>query len=88
MRVDDSQKESLETAGDAESPIDAEARQDQRQFREFAEQPEVGFFAEFWGFLRHNKKWWLVPLLLSLLFVAVVAALGNSPLAPFIYSLF
>lgn len=35
-----------------------------------------------------NKKWWLLPIVLvSLLLVALVVA-GNTPLAPFIYTLF
>ena len=34
------------------------------------EQTEVGFFREFWGFLRDNKKWSLLPILIVLVLFA------------------
>ncbi len=44
---------------------------------------------EFFLFVKHEKKWWLVPLLAVLLFVgALIVFAGSSPLAPFIYPLF
>ena len=44
---------------------------------------------EFFLFVKHEKKWWLVPLLAVLLLVgALIVFAGSSPLAPFIYPLF
>ena len=44
---------------------------------------------EFWDFLKHRKKFWLVPLVFVLMMLGVVLVLtANSALAPFIYSLF
>ena len=44
---------------------------------------------EFILFVKHEKKWWLVPLLTVLLLVgALIVFAGSSPLAPFIYPLF
>jgi hypothetical protein len=43
---------------------------------------------EFWDFLKENKKWWLVPLLLVILLIAGLAIFSGSPVAPFIYTLF
>lgn len=44
---------------------------------------------DFIGFIRHEKKWWLVPLMLVLAAVGAIAVFStSSPLAPFIYSLF
>jgi len=44
---------------------------------------------EFFLFIRHEKKWWLVPLICVLLLVgALVLFAGSSPLAPFLYPLF
>jgi hypothetical protein len=44
---------------------------------------------EFFLFVKHEKKWWLVPLLAVLLLVgALIVFAGFSPLAPFIYPLF
>lgn len=52
------------------------------------EQAEAGFFAEFWGFLRDNKKWWLVPILIVLLLFGLLILLSGTGVAPFIYTLF
>ncbi len=44
---------------------------------------------EFFLFIKHEKKWWLVPLVLVLLVVMVLLVfVQSSPLAPFIYPLF
>lgn len=48
----------------------------------------MGFWREFAEFLVHNKKWWLVPLLLVLALLTLVVFLSGSPLAPFIYPIF
>ncbi len=44
---------------------------------------------EFVLFVKHEKKWWLIPLIAVLLLVgALVLFAGSSPMAPFIYPLF
>lgn len=43
---------------------------------------------EFFGFLSHNKKWWLAPILLVLAALAALIFLGGTAAAPFIYTLF
>ncbi len=44
---------------------------------------------DFWAFLRQNKKWWLLPIVLLLLAVGVLLVFAStSVLAPFIYSIF
>ena len=44
---------------------------------------------EFWEFLRHRKKFWLLPLVVILLLLGVVIVMtANSALAPFIYTVF
>ena len=49
----------------------------------------LSFIREMWRFLRHRKKFWLLPLLLvmALLGVLIVMAQGSA-IAPFIYTLF
>ena len=56
--------------------------------RATADSAEPGFFAEFWAFLRHNKKWWLLPILGVLLILGLLLLLSSSAAAPFIYTLF
>lgn len=53
-----------------------------------ANRPPPGLVREFLAFVIENKKWWLIPILCSLLAVAVLILLAGSPLAPFIYPLF
>lgn len=43
---------------------------------------------EFVQFLRENKKWWLTPIILSVLLLGALVVLGGSAAAPFIYTLF
>lgn len=44
---------------------------------------------EFALFIKHEKKWWLIPLLAVLLIVGTLIVVGTqSPLAPFLYPLF
>jgi len=44
---------------------------------------------ELWGFLAHNKKWWLMPVVVVLLTIsAVLVFASGSALAPFIYTMF
>lgn len=56
-------------------------------FRSQANAPQAGLLAEFWQFLKHNKKWWLLPILLALLLLGVLVVLSGTALAPFIYPL-
>ena len=45
--------------------------------------------AEFWEFLKHRKRYWLLPILimLSLLGMIIIFTEGSA-VAPFIYALF
>ena len=53
---------------------------------EFKQNP--GFFRELVMFLRYNKKWYLIPIVVSILLLGVLIALGSTGAAPFIYTLF
>jgi hypothetical protein len=55
------------------------------EFTSAADAPEMGFFAEFWDFLVHNKAWWLTPIILVLVLVFVLVWFAGTPFAPFIY---
>jgi hypothetical protein len=43
---------------------------------------------EVWYLLRHNKKWWLGPIIAILLLFGVFMLLSGTAVAPFIYTLF
>ena len=48
----------------------------------------TGFLGEFWGFLKNNKKWWLLPIIITFLVLAALVFFSSTGLAPFIYTLF
>ena len=58
------------------------------EFQQAGRQKPPGVAREFLLFLRTNKKFWLIPLLAALLLLGLVALLGGTAAAPFIYSLF
>lgn len=62
---------------------------DANEFAREAAEERIGFFAEFWDFLKHNKKWWLIPILLMIVLIGLVALLASNPAAtPFLYPFF
>ena len=64
------------------------AEPEKKTFSEQAEGKRRGALAEFLAFVFQNKKWWLTPIILILVIVGLLAVLGGSGVAPFIYSLF
>ena len=64
------------------------ADEPQSSFEQEAERESVGLLAEYRDFLLHNKKWWLIPIIVALLLVGVLVILGSTAAAPFIYTLF
>jgi hypothetical protein len=61
----------------------------QNSFDEAAQkQAQSSFLGELWQFLRFNKKWWLIPIVVLLLIMGLMIALSGSAVAPFIYTLF
>ena len=58
------------------------------EFEQAAQQARGSFFSEFVHFLRHNKKWWLIPVVIVLLFIGVLVILSSTAAAPFVYTLF
>jgi hypothetical protein len=42
-----------------------------------------------WGFLRTRKKWWLTPIVVTMVLLGLLIVLSeSSAVAPFIYALF
>ncbi len=59
-----------------------------QSFEEAARGRRTSIVAEFWQFLAHNKKWWLLPIVLVFFLLGALMLLGGSAVAPFIYTLF
>lgn len=58
------------------------------KFGELVPKKRPSLLAEFWLFLKYNKKWWLWPIIIVLLLVGALILLGGTAIAPFIYPLF
>jgi Family of unknown function (DUF5989) len=51
--------------------------------------PSMSFLKELWEFMQVRKKYWLAPIVLSLLvFGGLIILAQGSAIAPFIYTLF
>ena len=61
---------------------------DSDEFEQLAGKRRQSLSAEFWYFLMHTKKWWLLPIIIVMVLIGVLVMAGASGLAPFIYPLF
>ena len=58
---------------------------------DFARQAQLGrapFLSDMLFFLRNNRKWWLLPIIVILLGFGLLMVLATTGAAPFIYTLF
>jgi hypothetical protein len=68
--------------------MDRETKPNDQSFERLAQDRSPGVVSEFWTFLRHNRKWWLTPIVVVLLLLGVLIVLSGTAAAPFIYTLF
>ena len=64
-------------------PVEPEPSGDECRRR--AESPRPGLIVEFWDFLKHNKQWWLLPILIVVLLFGTLVILSGTGVALFIY---
>lgn len=76
------------TVGINSSSVMSESDQQRNEFEEAGEGKQDSIVKEFIDFVFANKKWWLIPILLVLALVGLLAVLGSTGAAPFIYTLF
>jgi len=49
----------------------------------------LSIFSELWSFMKVRKKWWLGPIVVTILMLsALIVLTEGSAVAPFIYALF
>lgn len=82
--MSDATESNIIDVSDAAEPIGEEAAAERPA--EDGEPEELSLPAEFILFLRENKKWWLLPILLMIALIGLLLALGGTALAPFIYT--
>ena len=53
------------------------------------ENQNMDFITDLWGFMRTRKKYWLLPIIITLLFFGMLIVFtSGSAIAPFIYTIF
>lgn len=60
----------------------------ENEFEKAAQQKQQSLVSEFIAFLKQNKKFWLLPLIIIMLLLAGLLFLTSTAAAPFIYTLF
>lgn len=68
--------------------VQNEGPSDSNAFARGADDRRASFFSDYLYFLRNNKKWWMLPLLIVLLGFGTLMVLSATGAAPFIYTLF
>jgi hypothetical protein len=69
----------------AEVPPSADGRRNRDELERRMNSRQPTLIEEFWQFLRFNKKWWLLPILVALLLLGTLVVLSGTALAPFMY---
>ena len=70
------------------SDIETNNAPEKNEFAPASEEQNAGIISEFIYFLKTNKKYWMIPLLVALLGLGALIILGGTSAAPFIYTLF
>ena len=60
----------------------------EQSFLDASENQSGGLIGEFFGFMRENATWWLLPFLIVFGLLGVALVLGSTGAAPFIYTMF
>lgn len=59
-----------------------------KKFDEIEKEANRGLLGELWKMLMENKKYWMIPIILTLLLFGLLVILGSGSSGPFIYTLF
>jgi hypothetical protein len=58
------------------------------RFEAAAERSQPSSLRQLGRFLVHNKKWWMIPMLLVIALVGALLLTSGTVVAPFVYTLF
>lgn len=61
---------------------------EKNEFEKAGDDHPLTLVQEFMQFIVENKKWWLIPILLSFALIGLLVVLSSTGAAPFIYTLF
>jgi len=51
---------------------------EEKSFKQLSDEKRSSVLGEFWEFLKHNKKWWLLPIIVILLGLGLLVLLSSS----------
>lgn len=81
--------EAASPSAEAEGVAGKQGASAERLFSTQACEPSVSVIREFCDFLRENRKWWLAPIIISLLLFSLLVILSSqSAIGPWIYTFF
>ena len=67
----------------------ADKTQEDERVAEILKKEKSNIIGELWSFMKVRKKWWLLPIIITLILTGALIIFGQaSPLSPFIYALF
>ena len=66
----------------------ASERDSVSEFETISQEKSGSLIGEFFDFLRENRKWWLLPIIIVFLLISALMVLSSTAIAPFIYTLF
>ena len=75
-------------AKDKDKIMTDDSKDSKNEFERAGQGANDSIVKEFIDFVFENKKWWMIPILLVLALVGLLAVLGSTGAAPFIYTLF
>ena len=58
--------------------------EEQNEFEQAGNEKPLSLIEEFLVFIRENKKWWLIPILLIFGLIGILVTLSATGVAPFI----
>jgi hypothetical protein len=58
------------------------------EFEKLGREKPMNLIGEFILFIKENKAWWMIPIVVVLGLIGLLVALSSTGAAPFIYTLF
>jgi fluoride ion exporter CrcB/FEX len=60
----------------------------ENEFEAASSRKQASLWVELFQLLRHNKKYWMLPLLVALLVMGLLIVFSGTAAAPFLYTFF
>ena len=64
------------------------SKKEPTEFEQMAKESRPSLLVEFWSFLKYNKKWWLLPIVIVMLLLGLAVLAVHSGVGPWLYTIF